>query len=118
MRPKVDLHKRRSQHAICVYPTHEEKEAIRSKAASLGISMSELLISSAIDRKLSFFDLETKQLVHELLKVRSNVNHIARHVNLLAHQEVAKEQQLECCKQNFGELLGQIEEVLASLKKQ
>ncbi len=117
-RPKVSIDKRRSLNVVKVYLTVEEKEAIKIKANTLGVSMSELLISSSLGYKLSSFDSETKMLVHELLKIGNNVNQITRQLNAIVRDGRQGElKKFEFYDNEFKDMRFVIDEILNKLKK-
>lgn len=117
-RPKVSIEKRRKLNIVNVLLTVNEKEIIKNKAKTLGVSMSELLLSSALGYKLSSFDSETKILVHELLKIGNNVNQITRQLNAIVRDgrqgELTK---IEFYDKEFKDMRSVIDEILNRLKK-
>ncbi|WP_047444292.1 plasmid mobilization protein [Alistipes sp. ZOR0009] len=111
-RPKKNIEERRTLNRIIVNPTLDEKEAIKNKAALLGISVSDLLLRSALDRRIVSFDKETKMFLHELLKIGNNVNQITRQLNAIVRDgrtgELKKFDQQEKCFIELRKLLDEL----------
>jgi hypothetical protein len=116
-RPKKNIEERRTLNRIIVNPTLGENQAIKNKAALLGISVSELLLRSALDQSIVSFDKETKQFLHELLKIGNNVNQITRQLNAIVRDgrkgELKKFDQQEKC---FIELRQLLDELTSKFK--
>lgn len=76
----TDNHKKLERIQLRVTP--DEKETLRGRAQSLNMSLSEFMVKTCLDGKLSLPPSQINQeFVRQLARIGNNINQLTRHAN-------------------------------------